>query len=281
MENLAGTHHWQTGIPVLTWENCRIDANLRSPEARGWRGWRAGEAKRARVRTPYRVRGARRSVTGVEGESDRSPRGQSGELEGTESDSVPRFLTVYAYVWGAKPNGRQRGRGATDDPDLGGYTTHHTAGTRRSRRRVEHIVASPGHPRLPAPRVAKSIVSRHLFVGTAPQARCAVGVLVVTLGARHAVHASFSPRSIVRTTRSTNPSRSRIDRDVIGAVRAACARPPRPHRARFSNFFKFAPTNKTCKIIIPAQTPDRSVIHDPTGEPERHGGCQGKQGRRR
>ena len=48
-------------------------------------------------------------MTGVEGESDRSPRGQSGELEGTESDSVPRFLTVYAYVWGAKPNGRQRG----------------------------------------------------------------------------------------------------------------------------------------------------------------------------
>ena len=136
--------------------------------------WRAGEAKRARVRTPYRVRGARRSVTGVEGESDRSPRGQSGELEGTESDSVPRFLTVYAYVCGAKPNGRQRGRGATDDPDLGGYTTHHTAGTRRSRRRVEHIVASPGHPRLPAPRVAKSIVSRHLFVWhrTAGTVRC-------------------------------------------------------------------------------------------------------------
>lgn len=180
MENLAGT---LTGARVNL-ENCRIDANLRSPEARGWRGWRAGEAKRARVRTPYRVRGARRSVTGVEGESDRSPRGQSGELEGTESDSVPRFLTVYAYVWGAKPNGRQRGRGATDDPDLGGYTTHHTGGTRRSRLRVEHIVASPGHPRLPAPRVAKSIVSRHLFVGTAPQARCAVGVLVVTLGAR-------------------------------------------------------------------------------------------------
>lgn len=48
----------------VTWLN---STNRHGPTHAGGRGWRAGEAKRSRVREPQWTRGARRSVIGVEG----------------------------------------------------------------------------------------------------------------------------------------------------------------------------------------------------------------------
>lgn len=178
---------------------------------------------------------------------------------------------------------RQHRLDATDGSDLGGYTTFHPDGMRQSPFPGEHIVASPGHPRLPGLGLPRDYFPPFTSMdGTRKQSAmfCAVTPREVP---PTRVRAARRRRSMVSNVHRPRPSRGRIDGDVIGAVRATRARSRRPNRALFSNFFKFASAS------VPART---NLFSPPTTEPPsrarsdrlgatRHGGCQGKQRRRR